>query len=142
MLYVFVLILFYGSLSLLLSTVIKKSIAATVIVVSIVIASTIFSYFIFLTGAQVLVANSPQPGKAQNFWSLISISLSSAFSLIELISIRLNSAPAAFFQYSYKIKGYQIHLIICIVGTILNIYLSALFLSPLRRIRIFRRKSN
>jgi len=142
MLYVFVIILFYGSLSLLLSTLIKKGIAATVIVVSIVIASTIFSYFIFVTGAQTFVSNSPQPGKTQNFWNLLSISLSSTFALIEFTIVRLNSDMPAFFPYHYKIRGYQIHLIICIVGTILNIFLSALFLSPLRRIRIFRRKPN
>lgn len=140
MLYVFALILFYGSLSLLLSTLIKKGIAATVIVISIVLASTILSYLIVTISAQKFVNSAGQPLQAQSFWNLISISISSAFALIEFINIRLNSGFNAFLQYSYKIKGYQIHLLICIVGTILNIFLSAIFLSPLRRIRIFRRK--
>ncbi|WPX08882.1 ABC transporter permease [Anaerocellum danielii] len=140
MLYVFVVILFYGSLSLLLSTLIKKSIVPTVIVVVFIVVSTILSYFIVAVVQNRYLSNTGQPLQSQNLLNLIAISINSALALLELINSRLNSGFDAFLQYSYMLKGYQIHLIICIAGTVLNIYLSTLFLSPLRKIRIFRRK--
>jgi len=137
--YIFVLILFYGSLGLLMSTVLKKSISATVAVIVLVVVIVLISYISVVALSDVISALPSQPTRKDDLIKLLLTSLSPLFALVEYIFTQIGRGDL-FFTYGYKVKGYQVHFLLCLIGTFINIALSSYFLNPLRR-GFFRKKA-
>lgn len=137
--YLFIMLLFFGSIGILMSALLKRSMGATVLTLIIIGVLTIGGFI----GLLIVERMANQIAAQQNtnifdFWRLVLSSLSPVLALVEFLNKNMNFM--GIWKYHYQIKGYQIHLIICVVGTILNCYLTTIILDPLRGLK--RAKKN